>query len=137
MFDWGSGQAARGGKGKVALPPSPDCKSPLSAMQLQLKNTIQEVEKAKKSVYDFRLNLNKDIAKSQEWIDTKIIEGAKIVAGAIKWLFTEIEKFVIAQVNNAAKKTYNFLMPNEQPLMKEGMETASDIIACLFKKIID
>jgi len=137
MFDWGSGQAARDGKGKVALPPSPDCKSPLSAMQLQLKNTIQEVEKAKKSVYDFRLNLNKDIAKSQEWIDAKIIEGAKIVAGAIKWLFTEIEKFVIAQVNNAAKKTYNLLMPNEQPLMKEGMETASDIIACLFKKIID
>jgi hypothetical protein len=136
-FDFASGQSWRNGKKKAALPPSPDCKSPISAMQLQIKNVIQDVEKAKKAAYDFRLNLNTEIAKTQEWIENKITEGARVIAGAVKWLFTEIEKFVIAQVNSAAKKTYNLLMPNEQPAMKEGMETASDIIACIFKKIID
>ena len=135
--DINSVKSGEDGKEKTQLPPPPDCKSPLTSMQLQIKNTIQQIEKAKKSAYDFRFNLNKDIAKTQEWIDKKIVEGAKIIAGAVKWLFTEIEKFVIARLNNAAKKTYNLLMPNEQPAMKEGMETASDIIACLFKKIID
>ena len=134
--DVGSVKSGEDGKEKTQLPPPPDCKSPLTSMQLQIKNTIQQIEKAKKSAYDFRFNLNKDIAKTQKWIDDKLIEGAKTIAGAVKWLFTEIEKFVIARINNAAKKTYNLLMPNEQPAMKEGMETASDIIACLFKKII-
>lgn len=135
-FDFSSGEIWRDAKEKTQLPPPPDCKSPLTSMQLQIENTIQQIEKAKKSAYDFRFNLNKDIAKTQEWIDDKLVEGAKIIAGVVKWLFTEIEKFVIAKINNAAKKTYNLLMPNEQPAMKEGMETASDIIACLFKKII-
>ena len=134
--DVGSVKSGEDAKEKTQLPPPPDCKSPLTSMQLQIKNTIQQIEKAKKSAYDFRFNLNKDIAKTQEWIEKKIVEGAKIISGAVKWLFTEIEKFVIAKINNAAKKTYNLLMPNEQPAMKEGMETASDIIACLFKKII-
>lgn len=134
--DVGSVKSGEDGKEKTQLPPPPDCKSPLTSMQLQIKNTIQQIEKAKKSAYDFRFNLNKDIAKAQKWIDDKLVEGAKIIAGAVKWLFTEIEKFVIARLNNAAKKLYNLLMPNEQPLLKEGMETASDIIACLFKKII-
>ena len=134
--DFASAQSGDDGDTPIQLPPSPDCKSPLSTLQLQLKNTIQEIEKAKKSAYDFRQNLNKDVANVEEWIDTKLIEGAKIVAGAVKWLFTEIEKFVIARFNSAAKKVYNFLMPNEQPLLKEGMESASDIIACLFKKLI-
>lgn len=137
MFDFSSGEIWRNAKQKTALPPSPDCKSPISAMQLQIKNIIQEVEKAKKSAYDFRQNLSSEVAKGQEWIESKIIQGAKIIAGAVKWLFTEIEKFVIGRVNAAAKKTYNLLMPNEQPAMKEGMEAASDIIACIFKKIID
>ena len=136
-FDFSSGEIWRNAKQKTALPPSPDCKSPISAMQLQIKNIIQEVEKAKKSAYDFRQNLSSEVAKGQEWIESKIIQGAKIIAGAVKWLFTEIEKFVIGRVNAAAKKTYNLLMPNEQPAMKEGMEAASDIIACIFKKIID
>ena len=134
--DVGSVKSGEDGKEKTQLPPPPDCKSPLTSMQLQIKNTIQQIEKAKKSAYDFRFNLNKDIAKAQKWIDDKLVEGAKIIAGAVKWLFTEIEKFVIARLNNAAKKLYNLLMPNEQPLLKEGMETASDIIACIFKKII-
>jgi hypothetical protein len=134
--DIGSVKSGEDGKEKTQLPPPPDCKSPLTSMQLQIKNTIQQIEKAKKSVYDFRFNLNKDIAKTQEWIDKKIVEGAKIIAGAVKWLFTEIEKFVIGKFNSVAKKFYNLLMPNEQPTMKEAMEKGSDIIACLFKKII-
>ena len=32
------------------------------------------------------------------------------IASGVKWLFTEIEKFLIDQVNNVAKKTYNLLM---------------------------
>ena len=135
-FDYGSGEIWRDAKKQTQLPPSPKCKSPLTSMQLQLKNTIQEIEKARKSAYDFRQNLNKEISKAEDWIDDKLVEGAKIVAGAIKWLFTEIEKFVIARFNSAAKKFYNFLMPNEQPLLKEGMEKGSDIIACLFKKLM-
>jgi len=135
-FDYGSGEIWRDAKKQTQLPPSPDCKSPLTSMQLQLKNTIQEIEKARKSAYDFRQNLNKEVSQVEDWIDAKLQEGAKVVAGAIKWLFTEIEKFVIAQFNSIAKKFYNFLMPNEQPALKEGMEQGSDIIACLFKKLI-
>jgi len=124
------------GQKKAALPPSPDCKSPISAMQLQIKNVLQDVQEAKKAAYDYRLALSTDIAEKQEWIENKIIEGAKIIAGAVKWLFTEIEKYVIARLNSNAKKLYFLLMPNERPLLKEGMELSSNIIACVFKKIM-
>ena len=137
LLEYGSSRQADDGKKKTQLPPTPDCKSPLASMQLQMKNTIQEIEEARRAAYDFRKNLNKDISKAEDWIQTKLEEGARIVAGAVKWLFTEIEKFIIKQVNDVAKKTYNLLMPNEQPEMKEGIENASDIIACLFKKLID
>lgn len=137
IFDFSSGEIWRDARIQTSLTPPSDCKSPLSAMQLQIKNAIQEVEKAKKAAYDFRLNLNTEIAKTQEFIDKKVVEAARKIASGVKWLFTEIEKFLIAQVNNVAKKTYNLLMPNEQPAMKESMETASDIIACVFKKLID
>ena len=136
LFDYGSGQIWRDGKERTELPPSPDCKSPLTSMQLQLKNTIQQIEKAKKSAYDFRQNLSKEVSNAEDFIDGKIQEGAKLIAGAVKWLFTQIEKFVIGKFNSVSKKFYNLLMPNEQPAMKEAMEKGSDIIACLFKKLI-
>lgn len=129
-------QLEDGKKVKPVAVPS-DCKSGLSGIQLQIKEVIQKIEKAKKSVYDYRSALATNISDIQKFIDDKILEGAKLIAGGVKWVITLIEKEVIKKINDVAKKTYNLLMPNEQPAMKEAMETASDIIACVFKKIID
>ena len=125
------------GKKKKPVAVPQDCKSGISGIQLQLQNIIQEVEKAKKTTSDYRYAISSNLADVQTFIDERIQEAAKLIAGGIKSILTLIEKEVIKRINDVAKKTYNLLMPNEQPAMKEGMEIASDLIACLFKKIID
>lgn len=135
-YEFGAFKELQDGKTVQPVAVPEDCKVGLSGIQLQIKNTIQQIEEAKKSVSDYRSALSTNVSDVRNFIDQKINEGGKIIAGSIKWIFTLIEKEVIKRINDAAKKTYNLLMPNEQPVMKEAMESASDIIACVFKKII-
>ena len=136
-YEFGAFKALEDGKKVKPIAVPSDCKIGLSGIQLQIKEVIQKIEKAKKSVYDYRSALATNISDIKKFIDDKILEGAKLIAGGVKWVITLIEKEVVKKVNDVAKKTYNLLMPNEQPAMKEAMETASDVIACVFKKIID
>ena len=38
-------------------------------------------------------------------------------------IIAQIEKFVIKQLNDSTKPTYNLLHPNEQPELKDKMES--------------
>jgi len=113
-----------------------DCKSKVGKIQKDIQNAIQDIEKIKKSIYGYQYALAKKTADIQESINKKVDEYSEYIASSLKWIITQIEKAIIKQINDNVKKVYNTLFPNEQAELKEEVETANDLIACLFKKII-
>lgn len=113
-----------------------DCKSKIGKIQKDIQNSIKEVEKLKKSQSSYQNALAKRTSDIQSKINKILKEFAAYIAEGIKWIITQIEKAVIKKLNDKAKKLYNKLFPNEQAELKKSVESANDLIACLFKKII-
>ena len=119
---------------------------PLGKIQTDIKKMIQRVQNYQKTLNNWEAkvstkigNIRKDVAEATN-IDKLIqieIEGATLsVSGAIKWLITKVQEFTINKINNTLKDTYYLLFPNQRPKLKKAVETANDLIACLFRKII-
>jgi len=114
-----------------------DCEPvPVGKIQKEIQNIVVEVQKLQKSIYSYSSAVTNQISDIQEQINKALNKGAKFVASGIKWIFTEIQKFVIKTTNNALKKTYYLLFPNERPALKTAVESINDLIACLFRKLI-
>lgn len=114
-----------------------DCEPiPLGKIQQEIKNVVVEIQKIQKSIYDYSQAVQTQIGDIQNKINSALDKAAKFVASGIKWIFTQIQKFVIKTTNNALKKTYSLLFPNERPALKVAVENINDLIACLFKKLI-
>ena len=119
------------------LPVPPDCEPiPLGKIQKEIQNVVVEIQKIQKSVYDYSRAVQTQVSDIQDAIDKQLQKATKFVASGIKWIFTEIQKFVIKTTNNALKKTYSLLFPNERPALKTAVENINDLIACLFRKLI-
>lgn len=108
----------------------------LGAIQLKIKNLIKDIERVKKQANDWRQVVTDGIQDVEQFIKNAVDDAAKFIAGGIKWVITEIQKFVTNKLNNTAKDLYYFLFPSQRPGLKRVMETANDLIACLFRKII-
>jgi len=121
---------------KRTIATTEDCKSKVGKMQKDIQNAIQDIEKAKKAIYGYQYALAKKTADWQEYINKKVDEYAEYITNGLKWIITQIEKAIIKQINDNTKKVYNTLFPNEQADLKEKVETANDLVACLIKKII-
>ena len=114
-----------------------DCEPvPVGKIQKEIQNIVVEVQKLQKSIYSYSSAVTNQISDIQEQINKALNKGAKFVASGIKWIFTEIQKFVIKTTNDALKKTYSLLFPNERPALKTAVESINDLIACLFRKLI-
>ena len=118
-----------------------DCEPiPLGKIQKDLQNTIVEIQKAQKSVYDFSKAVTGDITGGiddvQNFINEKLKWAIEKTSEGIKWIFKQIQKYVTDKVNNSMKDLYYFLFPNERPELKKAVDTINDLIACLFRKFI-
>ena len=115
-----------------------DCEPiPLGKIQKEIQNVVVEIQKIQKSVYDYSQAVQTQVSDIQDAIDKQLQKATKFVASGIKWIFTEIQKFVIKTTNNALKKTYSLLFPNERPELKIAVEDINDLIACLFRNLIN
>jgi hypothetical protein len=114
----------------------------LKGIQLQIKNLIKDIENAKKQVKDWKntvlkpINYNGQQMSVSDYIQMKIANVSKDVSKFFKNIIDGIRKFTTEKINNTMKDTYFFLFPNERPGLKEKIETASNLISCLFNKII-
>ena len=111
-------------------------KTQLGAIQIKIRNLIQSIERVKKQINNWRQVVTDGIQDVEQFIRNAVNDAAKFIAGGVKWIITEIQKFVTKTVNDAAKNLYYMLFPNERPGLKRTIETANDLIACLFRKII-
>ena len=130
--------AAQKGDGNppVTLATSTDCKSKLSQISKEIQNSINEIEKIKKSVYKLQFDIAKKTAEIQKDIDEWIAKKSEKIMELIKSVLNSIEKSVKDGINKAAKKLYNLIFPNEQPALEKATRSAHDIFACLWRKII-
>jgi len=98
----------------VAAEPTTCEPIPVSKMQQQIRNLIRDVERAKKSLYDFEQGAMDDIANKEQWINQKIEEKAEAIAAGLKSIYEQIEKFVNDKTNEALKFAYDIAFPNER-----------------------
>lgn len=124
-------------KKKNPVPKTSKCEpASLGQMQRQIKNMIAEIERIQRTVNDWATAVSTKIENIEREINRIIDDAAKFIAGGVKWIITEIQKFVINKINNTAKDFYYLLFPSQRPDLKNKMEKANVLIACLFRRII-
>ena len=134
----GASESALKDQRKQPLSQSSECeKIPLGRIQRQIANVIVDIQQAQKSIYKYRDAVQNQVGDIQAFINKKIGEASKFIAQSIKWVFTEAQKFLVRQVSEAMKNTYYLLFPNERPGLKTAVDSVLDLIACLFRKLID
>ena len=137
VSDGASLQQKEEGQKEREVPKTSVCeKQPLGEIQLQMKNMIRDLEKAKKSLYDWRTSVSTSIDNVQKWIDKKVQFYSEKIAQGIQWLITEIQKNTIKKVEDGLKDFYYTIFPNDRAKFKEKVDKVGDLIACLFRKII-
>ena len=125
------------GRKKIPVASPSTCEAvPLGKIQIEIKNMIAEVEKIKKTANNWEAKVSKKINNIEKDINLAVAKASKFVAESVKWLINEVQKFTTNKINNTLKDTYYLLFPNQRPGLKKAVETANDLIACLFRKII-
>lgn len=131
-------------KTKTPLPKTTKCdKFQPGVIQLKIQELIQSIESAKKSVYSWKENFTSKLINEEgqqfsleEYIAYKVSNVARFISGGLKNIISDIQKFITRKVNNGLKDLYFILFPNEQQEAKKSVDTAMDLLACLFKRII-
>jgi hypothetical protein len=114
----------------------------MSEIQNKIKKFIKEITAAKNFIETQKTSLGKPINENgqqysiDEYLSAKIQEASKLISAPLKTLITQIQQFVTNTINDKLKSVYYILFPNEQQKVKEKVEAANDLIACLFRKII-
>ena len=115
----------------------------LSGVALAIKNLIKDIEKVKKEINSWQYKLTNELISEggqkfslQGYINYKVQNVAKEISKWFKGLIFEIKKRITGNIERAAKDLYYTLFPNERPKAKKAMETAMDLLNCLFRKII-
>jgi len=125
------------GKVKKPIPKPSTCEPvPLGAIQRRIKNLIADIERIKKTAGDWETKVSTKINNIENEINKAVSKSSEFIAGGIKWLIEEVQKYTTNKINNTMKDTYYLLFPNQRPRLKKAVETANDLIACLFRKII-
>jgi len=129
---------------KTTVPTTSTCEPiQLTGVALTIKNLIQDIEKVKKEVNDWKYKLTNELISEngqkfglQDYIQYKVQNAAKGIVGWFKNLIFEIKRRVNENIERGAKDLYYLLFPNARPKAKAAIETAGDLINCLFRKII-
>lgn len=129
---------------KTNIPTTSTCEPiQLTGVALTIKNLIQDIEKAKKEINDWKYKLTNELISENgqkfgldEYIRYKVQNASQEIVGWFKNLIFEIKRRVNGNIERGAKDLYYLLFPNARPKAKAAIETAGDLINCLFRKII-
>jgi hypothetical protein len=127
--------AAKEENSSLAVPSQCD-RVPLSDIQIRIRNLIQSIEKVRNQINSWRQTVTEGIKDVEQFIRNQVENASKFIAGGVKWVIVEIQKYVTNKINNTMKDAYYAAFPNQRPALKEAAETANNLIACLFRKII-
>lgn len=131
------------GQQETPLPVSSDCdKIQLGAIQVEIKKFIQDLQNFKNQATSWKNTILRPIKENgqdysvEEYIAYKIQNVSEWISGKMKNIITEIQAYIERKINAGMKDTYDLLFPDQRATAKAAVETANDLIACLFRKII-
>lgn len=137
-------QEFAGGKSKEPLPLPYTCENNKSPGQIQkdIQKMIQNIQNAQKGLKNFKYSITNPIqfegqqVSIQEYIQIQIDRGAAAISGWVRDRIAGAQEWITRKINNGLKDLYFLLFPDKQSDAKAAVETAMDLLACLFKKII-
>ena len=106
-------------------------------MIVQLTSVMKEIQRINQMIYDAQAAITAGVADAQAYIDNLIKKATNAVSAAMKWIFTEIEKFVLNTLNKTLKLTFSIIPPDLKEFLKIAVEESNNVIACLFKRLIN
>ena len=103
--------------GKTAIPTPSTCEPiDLTGVALTIKNLIQDIERVKKEVNDWKYKLTNELISEngqkfglQEYIRYKVQNAAKSISGWFKNFINKIKERIDQNIEGAAKELYYFL----------------------------
>ena len=125
--------------------PTPSTCEPidLTGVALTIKNLIQDIERVKKEVNDWKYKLTNELISEngqkfglQEYIQYKVQNAAQRISGWFKNFINKIKERIDQNIEGAAKELYYFLFPYQRQKGKEALEKSKDLFNCLIRKII-
>jgi len=115
----------------------------IAGVAKSFQNLVQDIEKVKQEINSWKYKLTNELISEngqkfglEEYIQYKVQNVSKEIVGWFKGLIKEIQKRVKDNIERGAKDFYYFLYPNRRPDAKLKIETALDLVSCLFRKII-
>lgn len=128
----------RKGRVQEALAKTEDCEPiPSNRIQIEIQNIMHEMEYLQNSINDVRTAISIGTADIEGEIAGLQKRLARFISSNMKSIFEQTEKKIIEEMNSAVKPLHNLLFPNERPELKEAMEQANELIACLFTKMFE
>lgn len=129
---------------KTNIPTTSTCEPiDLTGVALTIRNLIQDIERVKKEVNDWRYKLTNELISEngqkfglQEYIQYKVQNAAQRISGWFKNFINKIKERIDQNIEGAAKELYYFLFPYQRQKGKEALEKSKDLFNCLIRKII-
>ena len=115
----------------------------LTGVALTIRNLIQDIEKVKKEVNDWKYKLTNELISENgqkfgldEYIRYKVQNAAQSIVGWFKNLIFKIKERIDQNIEGAAKELYYFLFPYQRQKGKEALEKSKNLFNCLIRKIV-
>ena len=110
---------------------------PISTIQKQIRNAIQEVERLRKTVYNFSSGASNDIADLHNKIERALERASKWISASMKDVYNFVMRYVLKVVNIVAKPILSWIPLDKRTLGEEALGVSTDAIVCGFKNLIN
>lgn len=117
------------------IPKTKKCDGPsgeIGAVQRAIKNLLALVQRIKAEANSF-LGAASDITNSISGI---VNDAANMISGLMKGLLDKMRGFVVNLIQKGVSKLLDLLPPNKRSTFNQKNETLSDLIQCIFNKIM-
>ena len=139
VTDAASESEAKDGKDKeTAIPKPSECNEiPLSGLQLQLTNSIKEIENLRKSLEEDRVAAIKGVSDKEARVAEEKDKMNKAIAEGLKWVIDEITRRAENVGNEINREIQGALGPHENYAGEVGYSKTIDAIVCGIKAVLD
>jgi hypothetical protein len=112
------------------------CGSPLDGALLDVQEGLSEIQRVKAQVNEWAGVAIGKVVDQQQRIQAITDRVIKNVTKPIKDELEKTKKFIIAQIEDKAKDIYFLLFPQYRSELKVAQSETTELISCLFNKIV-